>query len=222
MQFFCPGNKKAPAEGTGGNKRNKEGRTNAAEHKETAQHSAPGDARARLRRALGHMDGPRAGAWDVRCAGTRHASTVQRAHRGLRVQGGMARGDARHTRWDYTRQAIGRPSGACGGGPIRGACPGPARRRRRNAGAMRRGVPPVMNGGCTSHALDIRVARMAHTSERSYTDLPPVPARSRVINRSCIPLIRDTGRSWFLLSSGCGRNRYYRGAHGTGLIPNET
>ena len=32
----------------------------------------------------------------------------------------------------------------------------------------------------------------------------------------------DTGRSWFLLSCGCNRSRYYRVAHGAGPIPNET
>jgi hypothetical protein len=36
------------------------------------------------------------------------------------------------------------------------------------------------------------------------------------------PTRSDTGRSWFLLSSGCDRSRYYRVAHGTALIPNET
>ena len=32
------------------------------------------------------------------------------------------------------------------------------------------------------------------------------------------PTESDTGCSWFLLSSGCDRSRYYRVAHGTGLI----
>ena len=36
------------------------------------------------------------------------------------------------------------------------------------------------------------------------------------------PTELDTGRSWFLLSSGGDISRYYRVAHGTGLIPNET
>ena len=35
------------------------------------------------------------------------------------------------------------------------------------------------------------------------------------------PTESDTGRRWFLLISGCDRSRYYRVAHGTGLIPNE-
>ena len=36
------------------------------------------------------------------------------------------------------------------------------------------------------------------------------------------PTGSDTGRSWFLLSSGCDRSRYYRVPHGTGPIPNDT
>ena len=35
------------------------------------------------------------------------------------------------------------------------------------------------------------------------------------------PTESDTGRSWFLLSSGCDTSRYYRVTHGAGLIPNE-
>ena len=36
------------------------------------------------------------------------------------------------------------------------------------------------------------------------------------------PTGSGTGRSLFLLSSGCDRSRYYRVAHGTGPIPTET
>ena len=36
------------------------------------------------------------------------------------------------------------------------------------------------------------------------------------------PTGSDTRHSWFLLSLGCNRSRYYCAPHGTGLIPNET
>jgi len=54
------------------------------------------------------------------------------------------------------------------------------------------------------------------------TDLPLASTTSDVIGWSWILPGPTQGRSWFLLSTGCDRGRYYGVAHGTGLIPNET
>ena len=67
--------------------------------------------------------------------------------------------------------------------------------------------------------------RVSQTEGDGVQRFPPRLATSvRQVTRDQMepgPTGSDTGRSWFLLSSGCDGSRYYRVAHGTGPIPNE-
>ena len=55
----------------------------------------------------------------------------------------------------------------------------------------------------------------------SDADLALASAGSDVIRRDLDLTASDRGCDLFLLSCGCDSTRYYRVAHGTGLIPNE-
>ena len=57
--------------------------------------------------------------------------------------------------------------------------------------------------------------------EVGYSMQRKCPGHVPGARRANIPPGSDTGRSWFLLSSGCDGSRYYGVAHGTRLIPNE-
>ena len=64
----------------------------------------------------------------------------------------------------------------------------------------------------------IAADQRSHTRTRLGTSVCWVTRDQKVLDL----IMPDVECSWFLLSSECDQSRYYRVAHGTALIPNET
>ena len=127
-----------------------------------------------------------------------HAASAAVLHRGTRPVRG--RSCVLPTAWLTASNRLGNRSFR-GGSPLKRIPARPSRAAHKSSGVPWTSAPAGDRVGC-------RLAASVRQVRRDQMELGPTGS--------------DTERSWFLLSSGCDGSRYYRVAHGTGPIPNET